>query len=88
MKYKSKEWNFDAFCYDPHDLKPDWFLKMVETGQAFEYADADPQYTGFEDKRSEHKAFTGDWITRDVFGRIDVYSAKHFSQRAKVRDDE
>ena len=87
MKYKTKVWELDAFCYDPHDIKPDWFLKMVETGQAFEYLDAEPIYAAFHDKRSNHKMFIGDYMTRDVFGRVDVYSAKHFTQRAGLKDD-
>lgn len=86
MKYKTKTWEFDAFEYDPYGWKPEWWNEMIVTGQAFEYApvkDA-PAYAQFQDKRSAHKAFIGDWITRDQFGRIDVYSRRNFAQRATL----
>lgn len=54
---------------------------MVERGEAYEYKIAEKQYVEFSDKRDTHKAFCGDWIVFDVFGRRDVCSAKTFSQR-------
>lgn len=84
MKYVTKEWSLDAFEYDPHGLKPDWFLNLLTTGKAFEYPQAERPYVEFEDKRDRHKAFIGDWIVRDVFGRRDVWSAKTFAQRSRL----
>lgn len=86
MKYKTKKWTFDAFEYDPYGLKPAWWLKMIEKGKAHEFKprnDKGIYYATFEDKRSQHKAFVGDYITRDQFGRIDVYSARNFAARAE-----
>lgn len=88
MKYKTKEWSFDAFEYDPNGEKPRWFIKMVETGQAFEYTKAEKQYVEFWDKRDNHKAYCGDWIVYDQFGRRDVWSAKTFRERARQADAE
>ena len=84
MKYETKTWAFDAFEYDPYGEKPEWFLKLLLEGKAFEYPKAERQYVEFRDKRDQHKAFVGDWIIRDVFGRRDVWSAKTFQQRAKL----
>lgn len=83
MRYKTREWHFDAFEYDPYGLKPEWWVQMVKDGRAFEYKSIEKPYGAFMDKRSQHKAFTGDWIVRDVFGRVDVYSARNFAQRAR-----
>lgn len=86
MKYETKQWKFEAFEYDPFGQKPDWWLKMVREGNALECApfkNNDKYYATFKDKRSSHKAFVGDFIIRDEFGRFDVYSAKNFAARAK-----
>ena len=84
--YKTQEWYFDAFEYEPHGWKPEWWHDMIVKGQAFEFAPVNdaPAYAQFGDKRSTHKAFIGDWITRDQFGRIDVYARKNFAKRAKL----
>lgn len=87
MKYKTKEWKFEAFQYDPYGLKPEWWHDMVRAGKAQEFhpsKEGGKYYAAFSDKRSDHKAFTGDWIVRDEFGRIDVYSYKNFQQRSKL----
>lgn len=86
MKYKTKSWAFDAFEYDPHGYKPDWWINLVKNGQAFEYAGLNNSlpHAGFSDKRSNHKAFIGDFIVRDQFGRIDVYSQRNFAQRSRL----
>ena len=90
MKYITKKWKFDAFCYDPYDYKPDWWLKKIEIGEAMEChprKDTDVAYASFKDKRSSHKAFVGDYITRDEFGRIDVYSSRNFAARCIKASD-
>lgn len=84
MKYITKEWSLDAFEYDPYGLKPDWFQKLLSTGKAFEYPKLERPYVEFQDKRDHHKAYVGDWIIRDVFGRRDVWSAKTFAQRTRL----
>ena len=84
MKFITKPWELDAFEYDPYGEKPEWWMHMVLTGYAREYPKAERPHAAFSDKRSNHKALVGDWITRDVFGRIDVYSAKTFAQRAEL----
>ena len=81
MKYKTIPITVEGFVYDPNDIKPDWFQKMLDTGQAFEYKKADPPYCEFWDKRCHHKARVGDFIYYDQFGRRDVWSAKHFQFR-------
>ena len=81
MKANTKSWEVTGFYYDPFDIKPEWFQKMIETGQAFEYQKADPPYVEFWDKRCHHKARTGDFIYYDQFGRRDVWSAKHARER-------
>lgn len=83
MKYTTKPWEVTGFIYDPYDIKPEWFQKMLDTGQAFEYKKADPAYVEFWDKRDNHKAYTGDFIHYDQFNRRDVWSAKNLAQRIK-----
>ena len=88
--YETKTWTFKAFQYDPYGEKPDWWLDMVKTGKAQEYLPwkQDAQaYAQFGDKRSTHKAFTGDWIVWDEFGRFDVYSYRNFRHRAKKQNE-
>lgn len=86
MKYKTKEWSFDAFQYGI-DEPPKWWIDLVDRGKAFEYKETlkMPAYAGFSDKRSDHKAFVGDWIVLDEHGRRDVYSEKKFASRAKLK---
>lgn len=88
MKYKTRDWQFEGFEYDPYGHKPDWWLKLVKEGKAYEYAETDklPAHAWFKDKRSEHKAFIGDWIVRDQFGRRDVFSQRNFAQRSKINE--
>lgn len=84
MKYKIRPWTLDAFEYDPYGYKPDWWLKKIEVGEAMEChprKEDDIAFASFKDKRSNHKAFVGDWITKDEFGRIDVYSARNYAAR-------
>lgn len=85
MNYKTKSWKVECFQYDPYDYKPDWFMKMIEEGRAFEYQETEGQkaHVSFGDKRSQHKALIGDWVVRDEFGRYDVWSARHFKSRAQ-----
>lgn len=81
MKHKTKSWEVEGFFYDPYDIKPDWFNKMILSGRAYEYKNSDNPYLEFQDKRCTHKAFTGDFVHYDEFGRFDVWSAKHVNER-------
>ena len=81
MKYKTAPIEVEGFIYDPFDIKPEWFQKMIDTGQAFEYPKAKHPYVEFWDKRCHHKARTGDFIYYDQFGRRDVWSEKNFIYR-------
>ena len=89
-RYKTKVWALDAFEYDPFGYKPEWFSKGVEVGQIFEYGEskASSAFAQFGDKRSTHKAFIGDRITLDMFGRLDVYSPRHFNERVHLVEGE
>lgn len=87
MKYKTKEWQFDAFQVGVDDT-PEWWKKLVTAGKAFEYPygtrfDDKPHY-GFSDKRTDYKAYYGDWIFRDEFGWRGVFSEKNFAARSKL----
>lgn len=87
MNYKTLEWKINGWIYDPYDKKPDWLIKRIETGQAYEYRKDDLWWIEFGDKRSTHKAFTGDLIYYDQFGRFDVWSGKHLSERVEKKTE-
>jgi len=87
MKYRTKGWTLEGFTYDPYGEKPEWFLGMIRDGKAFEYPKAKVQYCDFGDKRDSHKAYVGDFVYRDAFGRCDVWSAKTYAQRCEVVKD-
>lgn len=84
MKYKTTNWEFDAFQYGV-DTPPQWWEDLKARGKAFEFAETlkMPAHASFWDKRSDHKAFIGDYIVIDQFGRRDVFSQKNFLSRAK-----
>jgi hypothetical protein len=75
MKYKIKPYKFDAFEYDPHDLKPQWFLDMVISGDIREYLTLSREGVAYAEIKTSTgilKAYVGYYITYDEFERVDV----------------
>jgi len=84
MKYITTRIALEAFEYDPNGFKPDWFLNMVRTGQAFTYGETKNQAACA--KIGDLTAYIGDRIYIDETGQIGVYTAARFSKCCKAID--
>lgn len=83
-KYITTRIALEAFEYDPHGYKPDWFLSMVKTGKAYIYGDC--KYQPACVKFGVYTAYIGDHIYIDETGYIGVYSASRFNKCCKPID--
>jgi len=84
MIYQTKTWELEAFPYDPYGYKADWFIDMIKNGEAFEFAPyrkKDFYHATFGNKRGTYVALVGDYICKDQFGHVFVWSAKTFGER-------
>lgn len=75
MTYKIKPYKFEAFEYDPHDLKPSWFMDMLKDKSAREYSSLSKEGVPYAEIKTEVgtlKAYVGYYITYDEFGYVNV----------------
>lgn len=78
--YVSKPQKIKAFQFDRPDFeKPDWFVEAMEHSKAFIvlYPKDDP-YIIIKSKRGNPKAFKGDWICINEYGRIFTVPCQEF----------
>lgn len=89
MYYVTNRISLEAFEYDPHGLKPDWFLKLQEHGAMFEYArtlKTEP-YVEWESNNINYRAYTGYKIYIDQQGHIGTYPPSVFMIYASKLDE-
>lgn len=84
MIYVTTRIALEAFEYDPYGEKPEWFVKMVKEGKAFEYSETKKRKAYAE--LNGRIANIGDRICLDETGYISVYTAERFARCAKPID--
>jgi hypothetical protein len=83
MRYELKPKIIEAFEWNPDRPNAEWFDHMIRTGQAYEIIGSkrDGTYARVSNKRGDYKALSGDYICRDEYGHIYVWSNKTFLDR-------
>lgn len=85
MKYVTNRLVLDAFEYEPYGLKPEWFIKMVECGKAFEYKKTN---NGEIKNNKEWRKFeTGDKLYIDENMQVGIIPAALLSKYCKPLDE-
>jgi len=83
MTYITKRKPLDSFEYDYYGKKPDWWILMVRTGQAYEHS----QHATFTDGTTTFNPRTGDKICLKE-GRLFSLTPEQFKNEVSPLDTE
>lgn len=83
MTYKIRPKCIEAFQWFPDNNRPRWFIDLVEAGKAQETMNHNVNRVTLYNRRGTYYGFQGDWVCKDEYGHVFIWSKKTFDERTE-----
>lgn len=83
MTYRLKQKCIEAFEWG-NGYPPPWFIDLIEKGKAHVVINPPTDvHVSIYNKRGTYKGFQGDWVCKDEYGHVFIWSQKTFKDRTE-----